>query len=555
MAPCPLLRHGRALMAALLLGTTPVAAQQLVPVAADQRCDGRPIVAIVLRGARREPVDRRFGAPAALANRLVFSVQPPTREWLVRRFLLLRPGQPCDEQRRTESERILRAQPYISDAAIRAVADSAGGIRLVVETVDEILLYAEAWGFRGVPAGIELGTGNMLGTGRTVRFTSEFGRGGALGGGIRLRETQLLGRPIILDAVFSHRPLVRTRRLVIERPFLTNFQRDAWFTTIDDDIRYYTFRDPVIRDVSLEYRRLRWEVSFTRQVAPPDGRLVLGFTMQGERADGVRTVLIRENGPVAVATPDPLQRYGDFSSARMGPTVGLRHYRFLPVRGLGALSATEDVPLGVDLFASVLEGIPAWQRGGHDRRVQLSSAGAVGSPATLLRWRATGSWTSPRGTALPAQWATAARTSLSRQRGTGDRLALVAEATTLHRERLPAQLTFRGDEDGLIGWRSTNLGGSRRFLIGVEQRQRVPSPVARTEMAVAAIAQTGRLDAGDAPYGTSTTWRSGVGTALLLSLTGARQMLRIEFSAPLDPMRGQQRTEWRFVYSDFTTRF
>ena len=72
---------------------------------------------------------------------------------------------------------------------------------------------------------------------------------------------------------------------------------------------------------------------------------------------------------------------------------------------------------------------------------------------------------------------------------------------------------------------------------------------------LAAVAQTGRLDAGDAPYGTSTTWRSGVGAALLLSLTGARQMLRIEFGAPLDPMRGQQRTEWRFVYSDFTTRF
>jgi hypothetical protein len=555
MAQCPLFRHGGVILGAALLGAAPVAAQRLAPAAAEERCNGLPVVAIELRSVRREPVDRRFGAAAAMANRLVFSVQPPTREWLVRRFLLLRPGQSCDEQRRVESERILRAQSYISDVAIRAIPDSAGGVRLLVETIDEIVLYAEAWGFRGVPVGFELGTGNVGGTGRTFRFTGELGRGGALGGGIRLRETQLLGRPIILDAVYSNRPLVRTRRLVVERPFLTNFQRDAWFTTIDDDVRYYTFRDPGIRDVSLEYRRVRWELSFTRQVAPPAGRLVLGLTAQGERADGVRSVLIRDDGPIPVPTPDPLKRYGAFSSARIGVTVGARRYRFLAIRGLGALSAPEDVPLGAELFASALTGLPAWQRDGQDNRLQLTSAGAVGSAAVHVRWRATASWTSPRGDVLPAQWATAVRTGLSIKRAEGDRTALFADATTLHRERLPTQLTFRGDDDGLIGWRSTNLGGSRRFVVGVEQRQRVPSPAARTEMAVAAVAQAGRLDAGDAPYGTSTGWRSGVGAALLLSMSGARQLLRIEFGTPLDPIGGQQRTEWRFVYSDFTRRF
>src|SRR4051812_39778304 len=41
-----------------------------------------------------------------------------TRPDVVRRFLLLEPGHACDELRRAESERILRAQTFIAEARV-----------------------------------------------------------------------------------------------------------------------------------------------------------------------------------------------------------------------------------------------------------------------------------------------------------------------------------------------------------------------------------------------------------------------------------------------------
>src|SRR5213592_112349 len=42
-----------------------------------------------------------------------------TRNDVVQAFLALHVGRPCTEFRRAESERVLRAQPFISDATVR----------------------------------------------------------------------------------------------------------------------------------------------------------------------------------------------------------------------------------------------------------------------------------------------------------------------------------------------------------------------------------------------------------------------------------------------------
>jgi hypothetical protein len=55
---------------------------------------------------------RRF----AFVSELVERMHATTRPEVVRRFMILHPGMPCDELRRAESERILRVQPFIVDA-------------------------------------------------------------------------------------------------------------------------------------------------------------------------------------------------------------------------------------------------------------------------------------------------------------------------------------------------------------------------------------------------------------------------------------------------------
>ena len=70
------------------------------------------------------------------AGRFAAKEHVTTRESVIRRYLALQLGDRCTEVRRAESERILRAQPFIADASVLAYADGNGGIILSVSTVD-----------------------------------------------------------------------------------------------------------------------------------------------------------------------------------------------------------------------------------------------------------------------------------------------------------------------------------------------------------------------------------------------------------------------------------
>jgi hypothetical protein len=76
------------------------------------------------------------------------------------------------------------------------------------------------------------------------------------------------------------------------------------------------------------------------------------------------------------------------------------------------------------------------------------------------------------------------------------------------------------------------------------------------ELGVAGLLQSGRLWAGDAPYGVNTGWRHGVGVALIVATPkGSRQTLRIELGHPLNPTPGVSGSEVRILYGDNTGRF
>lgn len=82
-------------------------------------------------------------------QRQAAALHATTDDEIVRQFLLLKPGDACDELRRSESERILRAQPYLVDARVRAYDDGAGGVRLEVETRDEFSTIVGVAAFAG----------------------------------------------------------------------------------------------------------------------------------------------------------------------------------------------------------------------------------------------------------------------------------------------------------------------------------------------------------------------------------------------------------------------
>src|SRR5450759_1578603 len=99
------------------------------------------------------------------AGRFAAKQHVTTKESVIRRYLALQLGDRCTEVRRAESERILRAQPFIADATVLAYDDGQGGVALTVSTVDEVSLIIGAGigGGSGVHS-LLLGEDNLLGT-------------------------------------------------------------------------------------------------------------------------------------------------------------------------------------------------------------------------------------------------------------------------------------------------------------------------------------------------------------------------------------------------------
>ena len=540
-----------------LLAPTPSAAQRLAPIDENQQCRGQTIAAMEFVGIRRPLFSRRFDPAARIANEAIFVLQPPTRVRLLRRFLLMRVGDRCDEQKRVESERILRAQSYISDAAIRVMSDSSGLTHLRIETIDEYVLYFESWGWAGLPAGVEVGTGSVAGTGKGFRVLTEIGRGNEFGWGARYKDTQFLGHPVVFETAVGSRPRVDHWSLGFSRPFYTNFQRSSWNASIGSFRAMYPMVDTAIQGVNVEYERRTADLSGSWRVGPVNAPWNVGATLQAERAEKTRVLQLRDDGLIPIAAPPQVaQRYPYYDATRVGLSLGYRRLRFLAVRGLGSLSAPEDVGIGQDAWLAAAVGVGALQREPTDRTIGGGTAGAVGSAQTLLRWSVQTSWISRRPGASHGQSSIDGRAVVSMKQSEAQLTLFSVAGGSYRNARVPTQLTFRDDETGLLGYRTADFGGAQRVIVAVEERHRLPLATRRLEVALAGLAQTGRLWAGDAPYGVTTPWRTGVGLAIITAFpAGAKQTLRIEFGTPVNPPPGLQRAELRIFYSDRTGRF
>ncbi|MDQ8153446.1 MAG: hypothetical protein P3B98_02185 [Gemmatimonadota bacterium] len=550
----------RPLLALLLLAAlTPsrAGAQRLAPISAAERCDGRPIAAIEFVGARRPLLSRRFDPAARVANEAVLVLQPATRVRLLRRFMLMSVGDVCNEQQRVESERILRAQSYISDAAVRVLPHTSGGVRLRVETIDEYVLYFESWGWEGLPAGLELGTGSVGGTGKGLRLLAEVGRGSEMGWGARYKDTQFAGRPIIFEAGFASRPRVDHWNLAFTRPFYTNFQRTSWQASIGSFRALYALLDTAVHGVSVEYERRTAVLGGSRRIGPVNAPWNVGASMSWERAEQTRVLQLRDDGFVPIlAPPQVATRYPYYDAARVGLSVGYRRVRFVPVRGIGALSAPEDVAKGHDAYLAVGVGVGAMQREPTDRTLLAGTTSTFGGERALLRLFGRSSWISERPGAVRGQTALEGGAALLRKSSEAHLTKLTIAGATFRNARVPTQLNFRDDETGLLGYRTADLGGAARVIIAAEERHRLPLNSRRVEIALAGLAQTGRLWAGDAPFGVTTPWRTGVGLALVAAVpAGAKQTFRLEVGVPVNPPPGLQGREVRLFYSDRTGRF
>ena len=181
-------------------------------------------------------------------------------------FLSLAPGKPCTEFRRAESERVLRAQPFLSDAAVRVERDSGGMVAVFVTTTDEIPVLVSGR-FRGItPESFSLGNENVGGTALRLVGRVERGRAYQTAVGIGVEQDALFGKPyrFIVDA--DRYQVGQRVNAEIEHPFFTDLQRVGWHVGYEQDNLYPGFRRPARDRLALGIRQHRWEASSIARV-------------------------------------------------------------------------------------------------------------------------------------------------------------------------------------------------------------------------------------------------------------------------------------------------
>jgi hypothetical protein len=205
-----------------------------------------------------------------LTNRLHVTTRPE----VIHRQLLVREGDLFSRRALEESERILRANPYLYDAEIRTVGYRGNRVDLEVRTRD-------VWTLRpGISLGrsggvnstdVKLQDHNLLGTGQslTLKYTSDIDRDTVF---LRYEDPHLFGRWLKLKLHYGDASDGGVRFFELGRPFYSvDTRRSAGVRFLDDDRVDSLFSLGELADF-FSHRTTFFEVHAGRSAGLKDGR-------------------------------------------------------------------------------------------------------------------------------------------------------------------------------------------------------------------------------------------------------------------------------------------
>jgi hypothetical protein len=265
----------------LPLVPTHAAAQDTAQVVSP--CNGRLVSAIEIRP--QVPYYAGYTGQWKPLARAAASVHSTTRPNVIRSFLALHIGDLCSEERRAESERILRAQPFLSEARVTTYDDHLGGVRVDVFTADEISLVGALAARSQAPhfLGVRLGDGNLGGEG--VRVVGEWADGLNLRDhwGGRITDYAVANHPYQLTIQGNRDQLGGDWSANLVHPFLTDLQRYAWIVEAGELRSYVSFLTPVsMESPTLDFSRHYAQVGGLARVGNPEHPSLLGFSVSDE---------------------------------------------------------------------------------------------------------------------------------------------------------------------------------------------------------------------------------------------------------------------------------
>ena len=505
------------LLVLLLAVSRPAAAQ----------CDGKIVSAIAV--ASHDPSFLRVPGQLRPLARALGVEHTSTRGDVVRSFLLLEVGRPCSATRVAESQRILRLQPFLAEATVRAVPDSLGGVRIEVETLDEIPTIFSV-GFRGwSAAAIRVGDGNVAGQAVHVAARVDRGFGYRTGVGLEVVDYQAFGRPYTLAFETYRAPLGSTLRLAFGHAFFTALQRSAWHIGYSNVNAYATFVRPDTDAVSLAVERRFADIGSVVRVG--FGRRVgfIGGLVTYERVTpAAQAVVISNSGLVADTTAPIGGPFPRYENVRLNAVVGVRNLSFLEVRGFDGLRAVQDVARGVQF------GIVAGR--GNDTFLSADLYAGVGSRRLFVALRAEGEERHGPGAKRWDSMVASGRLAVYLKPSDNHIVIASGEFAGGWRMRIPFQLTLGAPPGGVRGYHASRVVGAVRRVARLEDRWSLGNLNRHVALGLATFADAGLVSTGDAPFGVNSGVKTGVGVGLLAALPPqSKRLWRLDFAVPVSP--------------------
>ncbi len=479
-----------------------------------------------------------------------------TRPGVITAYLRLAVGRPCIEFDRAESERLLRAQPFISSANIRARPDGSGGVHVEVETVDEFPFTGSAKLANGTLSALGIGTVNLGGRGLTLSVNGERGFNYRNGFGGRIEQYGAFGRPDVVAVSGARTPLGDSWSFEYIEPFLTDLQPRGLHLGTTGGSDYYDIKLPNGDVHSLAVRRTGYDLGGVFRVGRGHTVGLLGAVLLGEDiSTSGSPVIVSDSGFVPVTNDSVLtNRYGKYAVTRLAAIVGIRSVRFVTVRGFDALTGPQDMASGFQFVTIVGPNI---QSGRTTRNLFVSGDlyGGVGNGRSFVEAR------------LIAEGGLGFDGTSSDLAGSGkivwydhpslSRLSTVSfELSGVQRVAFPLQLTLGDHSGGIRGYGSADFVGGQRAVARAEERWLLPWLGSRADVAVATFVEAGKLWAGDVPYGATTAVHSVAGLSLLGTYpSGGKRTYRVDFAFPINRDGGTSRFEVRLSSSDFSRAF
>jgi hypothetical protein len=505
-------------------------------------CNGQVITDIVV-----QPLPPSYGGLISRTpwmNNVAMVLHMTTHPRVIENLMLLKKGEPCSLLLRLETERLLRAQPFLADATITAYEAGRDSVRIEVVTIDEPAVLGSLGVQSGDPVlrALQVGNGNLRGRG--VSALAGWRDGGFYRDTWQFRYSnfQLFSAPVQMHLTGIRRDHGFDAMGQVVYPFFTDVQQEAWRVAGGATEFLVPFHSADQQPVSLGVRRQFVDAGAVVKLGEPGLLAIAGGSLSFERGAPIgQPVMVTDSGLVLVPDSGAMfrDRYDAYRSSRVNLLLGYRQVNFLRVSGFDALAGTQDVRRGVQAAFTVGRGLGLV--GGSEEEIFVSGNvyGGVGSAVSFAGLemlaearRKGGKW---EDVLVSGRFGTYLRPH-ARHTVTGN-----VEYSAGHRQWLPFPLALGDPRGGVRGYEDADLGGAARLVARLEERWRVGNIRGTGDLGFALFGEAGKLWAGDAPFGVTTDYMPSVGVAVLAAVPRrSRRIWRLDIAFPLKREGGAQ---------------